>query len=342
LIMHRKFRSFLRKYLLLFGIGFCFAAFFILPALLEKQNVILGQHIVVNYYEQFPSINQLIYSRWGYGFSEIGLEDGMSFQIGVAHLISFLLTIIFLGYVILKKRKSLSFQNQNLIFFAGTTLLSVFLTLEISKPIWEAIPFLPQIQFPWRLNALTVFALSILAGGLRHSLFKYLLPILLLILLLNIRNYTKPSYFLRYFDKFYFNSATLYRGANSTANEFLPVWVDEQPGNLTSSKFNILSGEAKLFDYVDSSISQKTKIEVKTKSALLEVNTAYYPGWEIIIDNKLVPAKIGKPHGTILFEVPQGNHEIMVRFQETPLRLFSNILFLVGFLLLITALIVLK
>lgn len=342
LLFHQKFRIFLRQYWLLFLLGFCFSAFFVLPAIFEKQNVILGQQIAVNYQDHFPAAWQLVYSPWGYGYSEKGISDGMSFQIGVAHLAVFLLILFSLGAWILRLKKNISFEYRNIIFFFGTAVISIFLTLEISKPIWEVVPYLPQVQFPWRLNALTVFSLSIAAGGLMRFKFKYLLPVLLIVLFINVRNYCRPGYFERYNDKDYLNNYSLYRGSSSIADEFFPIWVEKKPGIVPEQKINTISGQAAVLDYKDKTVSQEEKIEVKTEKALIEVNTTYYPGWKILVNNRQVPISIGKPYGTILFEVPQGIQEIHVFFQETSLRSLSNFLFLAGILLSVVALIVLK
>lgn len=342
LFFQNRAKNLFRKYVILFLCGFCFSAFFVLPALLEKQNVILGQHIAVDYQGQFPTIKQLIYSPWGYGYSQIGTNDGISFQLGVAHLLSLLITIICLGITMVKSLKKIDFTSKNLLFFMGITLISIFFTLEISKPIWKIVPYLSQVQFPWRLNVLTIFSLSVLAGGLTLSKVKYLLPILLILLFMNVRNYSRPGYFERYTDKDYFNNYLLYRGTGSLTDEVVPMWVEKKPSNESKEKISILSGQAKLTDLTDKGISQKGKIEVISDKAVLETNTTYYPGWEVKIDNRQVVTRIGRPYGTILSEVPQGNHEIKVEFKETSLRIFSNLLFCAGLIMLTVALIVLK
>lgn len=342
LFSQNKTQNFPRKYFILFLCGFCLSAFFVLPALLEKQNVVLGQHIAVDYQEHFPTIKQLIYSPWGYGYSGSNINGGMSFQIGVSHLLALLMITVYLGIILIKSRKVINFADKNLIFFMVIAFISIFLTLEISKPIWEIIPYISQIQFPWRLNALTIFALSVLAGGLLRSKLKYSLPILLIILFFNVRNYCRPGYFERFTDKDYLNNYLLYRGTGSLTDEVLPIWVEKKPGFEPSEKINVLSGQAVLSDYKDNSISKEGKVEVKTEKAVLEMNTTYYPGWKVLIDNYQVLTSIGKPYGTILFEVPKGNHEIKTEFKETPLRVFANLLFFAGLLLLTVVLIVLK
>ena len=72
------------------------AAFTYLPALFERNYVRLDEIIKVAYPGHFVTLNQLIYSPWGYGFDLPGvLNDQMSFQLGLAHI------VIFLGFYIL-------------------------------------------------------------------------------------------------------------------------------------------------------------------------------------------------------------------------------------------------
>jgi hypothetical protein len=53
-------------------------------------------------------------------------------------------------------------------------------------------------------------------------------------------------------------------------------------------------------------------------------NTFYFPGWQAYVDGKRVPIIPTEPYGLISFEVPGGERNIEVRFQDTPLRLAAK------------------
>lgn len=151
------------SYLSAFGFG----AFFIFPALLEQKFTKIGIDPIITFKDHFPTLWQLLRSKWGYFYSSIGTEnDGMSFQLGYAHWLVLgivAIWIIYLSYLLLKKKTSLKkLIGENLwifLLFLMST-VSIFLMLEKSLFIWQAIPFLAEIQFPWRLLGISVFLIS--------------------------------------------------------------------------------------------------------------------------------------------------------------------------------------
>src|SRR5690606_28940474 len=50
------------------------------------------------------------------------------------------------------------------LFFVFAALILLFLMLPISTPIWESVPLLPYMQFPWRLLGPTAAVLAVLSG----------------------------------------------------------------------------------------------------------------------------------------------------------------------------------
>jgi hypothetical protein len=151
------------SYLSAFGFG----AFFIFPALLEQKFTKIGIDPIITFKDHFPTLWQLLRSKWGYFYSSIGTEnDGMSFQLGYAHWLVLGIVsiwIVHLLYFLLKKKTSLKkLIEENLWIFLLflMSVISIFLMLEKSLFIWKAIPFLSEIQFPWRLLGISVFLIS--------------------------------------------------------------------------------------------------------------------------------------------------------------------------------------
>jgi hypothetical protein len=332
LLLRAKDKSLIKIFFLFFLISFCLSAFFLLPALFEARYVKLGQAVVVNFREHFPSFFQLLYSPWGYGYSEPGLKDGMSFQLGIAHQIGFLLVVFFLLWQILRFGFSKDLKNFHLLFFLASALFSVFLTLKISSFFWEIVPLLSQVQFPWRFNSLTIFSLSFLAGSLIEGRKKYFLIILIPLLFLNCRNYLRPGFFERYDDSYYLGNKNLALGTTLIADEVLPVWVEEKPQFLPSSVIEFISGRGEFLLLKEKPICLKGKIKVEDK-AVVRVNKTFYPGWKVYLNGKEVSFRIGKPFGFIEVEIPKGEHTFEVKLTKTPIQLFSDLLFLLGLLL---------
>ncbi len=138
-------------------LGLMLSAFYWIPALVEMKytNVLSQIGAGADFRDHFVCLSQLWESSWGFGGSIPGCIDGLSFKIGKLHLIMVFLS--FLTLVVLKRFWAVVLSIVGFI-------VSVFLTLEISKPIWEAIPLIAFFQYPWRFLILASFFSSLLAG----------------------------------------------------------------------------------------------------------------------------------------------------------------------------------
>jgi hypothetical protein len=144
-----------------FGMG----SFFIGPALLEQKYTKIGQGFL-EWQQHFPELWQLIRSKWGYFYSAPGtVNDGMSFMLGYAQWIILIVALIFIVYQVFKNKfkfwKVIS-ENIYIIFFFLASVLSIYLMLPISIPVWDKIRILQEIQFPWRILGIAVFTTSAL------------------------------------------------------------------------------------------------------------------------------------------------------------------------------------
>jgi hypothetical protein len=67
---------------------------------------------------------------------------------------------------IVRRDHNLEKQGYRLVlFFAVLTAVVVFLMLDVSAPLWEALPLVRLAQFPWRLLTLTVLSTGFLCGA---------------------------------------------------------------------------------------------------------------------------------------------------------------------------------
>jgi hypothetical protein len=53
---------------------------------------------------------------------------------------------------------------------------------------------------------------------------------------------------------------------------------------------------------------------------LLRLYLFYFPGWKAYVNGQETPIEIAKPEGFITLWVPEGQHEVLVRFEDTPPR----------------------
>jgi hypothetical protein len=204
-------------YLSAFGLG----AFFIFPAFLEMQFTKLPIP-AFTYYDHFPELWQVFNSKWGYFYSFPGTkDDGMSFQLGYAHwavLVAIFSWIVWrLVSLVLKGGRILNFLKENIwiVVFFALAIFTLFLTLPYSRFIWDKIPLLQDIQFPWRLLGIDVLAISTLfvywLSKIKSKFFYWALLIGIPILaFVGDRNHLLPEPVLDETAKYYENPSTIF------------------------------------------------------------------------------------------------------------------------------------
>lgn len=98
-------------------------------------------------------VRQLFSTYWGFGFSESGPQDGVSFQLGLPH---FLAAVA--GAFVL-------FKNRMIQASFGVYTLLILLMLPSAAWVWNTMPFLHYAQFPWRILSVTAtFQVLCMAG----------------------------------------------------------------------------------------------------------------------------------------------------------------------------------
>lgn len=303
----------------LVGVGV--AGFFVFPALLESKLVRLGFGNTVPYSDHWATLKELIYSKWTYGYSGVNEVNRQSFQVGIAQwlvVLSSLVLILF--YLLVKKAKHFAIPLLMLVTFGGT----IFLMVEQSQFIWKTVTPLQQIQFPWRLLAVTMVASSYLSAWLIAQKPKILLvlPLIALILYAN-RNYLRTWEAKRYTDEFYTTDKFLYHGSTDIAWESLPIWVKERPccfnptliqspEEAQKNKLTPLKGEVYRYEI---NVDNPTKVDL----ALL-----YFPNWQVLVNGKEVEISPTERYGLIEFNVPAGKSIIAVKLKSTPIQNISN------------------
>ena len=193
------------------------ASWYLIPALGEANLVqsIARSDFSFRYSDHFVYPLQLIWSRWGMGLSVAGAGDGISFQLGLALILSF----IFSSVTAISAR---AFKLPLLI------LCSLFLMLPASAFIWHLFSPLQLVQFPWRLLFLPTFLIPYLY--LRFPPKSTLsTPILLGIALVFGWLFATPRYPQsndQYMAQWYSNR---YGTTTSLRAELLPKWVSGEP-----------------------------------------------------------------------------------------------------------------
>lgn len=315
------------NFLLLTFYALGISAFYWLPALAEMNlTKVFGQiGAGADFRDHFVYLDQLWASPWGFGGSAPGRLDGMSFMVGKLHLL-----VVFISLFLVARKKLLIFP---LIAFT----LAAFLTTPYSRPIWEAFPLLAFVQYPWRFLTLAILAVSFAAGGVIVVLKKFTLPVsgflLLALLFLNLK-YFQPQSFNGLTSAQYLAEEKIKWETSKISDEYLPkdFPVPTSRNDVAWEKLAILSGEAKVEKAVFKSQEYNFNLKAQTPAEVL-VNTAYFPGWKVWVNQKEITPTIAD--GKIRLSFAPGDYTVVLKFTNTPVRTLANLISLVSLLVLL-------
>ncbi len=322
-------------------LGLGIAAALVLPNLLERRFVAQEQWVAegYNYAQHFVYPSQLFSGFWGYDPALPGPADGMSFQLGVVPVILGLAATVFA----LRKNRPAG-ERVLVLFFAGATLLIVAFMLPLSTPAWDLLPIASLIQFPWRLLAITAVVMAPLAGaaivqaqdtgqGCRLSIGH--VALLIPVIVLASFPYTLPEYtpvpdiaegplLVLKFEREYPDMVGM------------TAWTQEQPSDsplveqylagspLVTAEALAPGAGAEMIRAGGASDEMWVRSEGGTA---LRFYTYYFPGWRVYIDGKRLPDAELRPetaYGLLTVDVPPGEHRVLLRWGDTPVRAASK------------------
>ena len=187
--------------------------------------------------------------------------------------------------------------------------------------IWKLIPILGYLQFPWRFLGVVMFGISLLAVVMTGK-YKWVGIVLAIVAFIYCQQFTKPFLWEKKQDMFYYD----FLFTTSTRHEHMPRWFSEHNISEFRSRLTSDSGLVVFKELLWKTNKHVYEVNVPSKTNIWE-HTAYFPGWQIFIDDKRAKIKHDNPdhQGIIGVEVPAGKHEIVTRFTEkTPARIIGN------------------
>lgn len=289
LLVNRSFITVLRPLI----ISLALSAFFILPLIFERHFVVADSVAVTTDYSlHFVAPTQLWNSLWGFGGSAPGLNDGMSFKLGKVQLI-----LALIG--------ALAYFWRGRWYFPLTFIFASFMTTEYSRFLWQHIPYLPIVQFPWRYLTVAGFFLSILAGYSATTVPKkfrygYLLLAVIILIVINLKLFRPQQTFPA--DLSTFTSPSYLQTIPHIIPEYSPVWLHQ------------------------------TNPPTHSDSTVIPV--PYYPTWRVILDNHKVTS-YPSVDGKLAFANPTNSSNYLFYQSHTTLETVANIISLIAVILVI-------
>ncbi|KKU82560.1 MAG: hypothetical protein UY10_C0030G0001 [Microgenomates group bacterium GW2011_GWA2_47_8] len=319
------------------------SASFFLPVILEKgfahtESLLSGYF---NYLAHFVSLKQLFLTTfWGYGSSEIGPIDDLSFFLGPIQLFLFIVSISVAFFSLAFKKSKLP----SLIVFLSAffVLVSVFMSHEKSTFIWKIIPVLAYLQFPWRFLITANFFLCLSAGyfllTINKAAARWLLIIFACLVIFFNLSYFRPREWFRLTIWEKFSGLSWDRQLTTSIFDYLPIYAKFPPATGASTLPYSENGAVSILDYrhQSSAISFSTKSMADAKLTLPQFD---FPGWRVKLDGKIIVHNHNNDLGLINFEIPQGTHKVAAVLTGTPVRNIADFLSLIFIPLALTVLV---
>ena len=363
-LMLRKAKSSLWQWLRLSGFSLAAAflalglsAVFLLPIPIERNYIAQEQwtRATYSYDQHFIYPFQLLSAFWDYGYAVDGSEDTMSLQLG---LVAATLTLVAAILALQRRMSERRTQRSTVLFFLGLTLVIILVMLPLSLPLWRLLPAAALVQFPWRLLALTSFTLSVLAGAVvprlsseayrnqeakvdrgRDSATNPGLYVLLLAVILASFGYTLPEY-TELSPRLETPAAPLDFELAHPDMVSMVAYTQEQPrstplvaqylGGKPLVKAHALT-EGATVEMVRHGGGSEEIIVRSSQKATIQFYTYYFPGWRGYVDGQEVPIRPEEPYGLITLDVPAGEHQVKIRFGDTPIRVVGKVISLLSF-----------
>ncbi len=340
LFMRSRKRKFIWYSCLGFVLGILLSSFYLLPMLFEKNLVHVDSTTFgyFSYTEHFKGLRKLFIERtWGWGASvrEVpgGEKDGLSFQIGWVHLIGWVLAL-FSAKLLWKKQRWISLS---IILSSVAILFFVFMIHPRSEFIWKAIEPLKYLQFPWRFLMMIIFFLCFICGSfvLTNLKFKRMIWLVLIILVVILNfSYFRPEKFIQTSDSQRLSDGDFDKQIKRSIFDYLPIFAKAPPAELATKRYEILTGDATVYNYSEGTNWISFNALTKTHT-IVRLSQYYFPDWKIYIDG--VETKVdykSNSLGLMTIILGEGDHKVYARLYDTQIRLISNWLSIAGFTIL--------
>jgi hypothetical protein len=333
--------------LLAFALAAAVVAFFWLPFLLERGAIKLdvvdqeGGHF--DFRNHFLTLGELLApSR----VLDLGATaPRFLYNLGLAQWVLALpaLVVAALGLLRASRKHRQGEKASPCLYFLSVGFVLVFLMLPVSEIIWEHFPGMRYFQFPWRLLGPVNLMLAVCAAG-----GVSLLPVgrwhcgIAALCLLAVLAFALPTLYPPMWspdfggvapqDIIAWETKTLALGTTSTG-DFLPVKAALAPIYPMPSLVDSYAQPGPVDRVNRAVLPQGATVEIVEQRALYDrfaVSTPkefvfrlylfYFPGWRVYVDGEEAEIKVAGPEGFITFWVPTGEHEGVVRFEDTPPR----------------------
>lgn len=229
---------------------------------------------------------------------------------------------------LLRRRDAAALETGSM---AAVAALAFALQVPPSAPLWQHVPELATVQFPWRFSGLQGFSACVLlatalarAGSLGPGRRRAALLAALAAATLPALALTGSALGAA---QFRFDARAAAQRAGNVIFEYVPKGVagwrtfQERPAQDVPPVQALQEGggEARVHGLEWGAQQRRFTVESQ-RPVRLRVRTFHFPGWQARVDGAAVPLAAGGPQRALELALPAGRHEVALRYGPTPLR----------------------
>ena len=215
------------------------------------------------------------------------INDDMSFQVGLTHLLVAGLATVSILTLLWKHKKKATKTPYFWLGFSSLAIFSTSILLMLELPavhwMWKNIPPIAVIDFPWRLLGVSVFSASLLASFLLATFPKK--PILFGVLIFFVfyanRNHLRINQTQVLSDEFFLT----YAETASWRDEFLPRWRMTNQLQYIEKDFKIKEGKLTVEPLEVLTHRLSFRVEAQEQGRI-GIHRLYFQGWKVALDGK--------------------------------------------------------
>ena len=331
-------------------LGATLSAFYWLPSMLERKFTLVDSILtkeLASYTVHFVQPIQLWQSTWGYGGSGSGFTAAMSFQLGKIHIALAALSFVLLLFLQLKKKIDTKYSIRYTVY-ATMLLISLFMTTEYSRFVWDVALPLQYLQFPWRFLTFAGVFIAILGGFFVQHVSQLLgatkkkeVTVWIIGLCIMVgttyqyQKYFRPESYVKKTDAELTAFSEIAWNVSKSSFEFSPKGAPLKKSKYDTSVFDISEKKVSSIKYqvsnkkaevqqTENSFREKSFRISSPKPFVFTLNTFNFPGWTARIDGGQLPISDNNKYKLMTVQVPAGVHNLEFRFEDTPVRKWSN------------------
>ena len=312
----------LRPLALMFGLGLGLSAFFWLPALLERDLSQLERALssAYDYRNYFLNLDTLLAGPHAI--------DPYLVNATVTPSLSWVgILLALLGCIVTLRAGRNRAEG---VFALGVAVVLVGLTLPASLPIWQALPLLHFVLYPFRLLGLaSLFLAGLTAAAFQSTLLNRSGLALGCVLAIVLYGWTwqLPKHYESNLPQSAQDIAVAERTlgivGTTSIGEYLPTAVQQLPTNDALRQHRLQPNSLPPGAQLLAEVNEPLRFRVQVNSPInfrAIFSQFYFLGWQATVDGTAVTITPTVPAGLMSIDVPAGTHTLELAFRTTPLR----------------------